>query len=338
MQLEEIMNKSFLTSNGIVKIIKNNLGMIVVLLVMCIVLSFLSPVFLSANNFLTLFRQISDNIYIALGMSLVIILGGIDLSVGSVVAMSGIITVSSIVNEGMPVAAAIALGLLGGLLCGLASGFLIAVFDVPPFIITLAMMNVARGISYLWTNARSIRAVDPAFNTIGTGYLGVIPLPVVYSVILIIVFSFLLNKTTFGTYVYAIGGNREAAKLSGVPIKRTIIIVHTISTGMAAFSGIVLAARMYSGQPSVGEGYEMDAITACVLGGISMTGGIGHISGMVIGAVIIGVISNGLNLCNVSSYWQLVVKGIIVAIAIIFDKIKNSQGKIMIRKKEADKQ
>lgn len=318
------MNKGIGTK-GFINIFRKNIGMILVLFIMCIVLSFLSPAFLSTNNFLSLFRQISNNIYIALGMALVIILGGINLSVGSIVAMSGIITVASVANAGLPVAAAIALGLLSGVICGIISGLLIAVFDAPAFIITLAMMNVARGISYLWTNARSIRIVDDTFNVIGTGYVGVIPLPVIYSVILIIIFSILLNKTCFGTYIYAIGGNREAARLSGVPIKKVTIIVYTISTAMAAFAGIVLAARMYSGQPSVGEGYEMDAITACVLGGISMSGGSGSISGMVFGALVIGVISNGLNLCNVSSYWQLVVKGIIVAIAIIFDQLKNKK-------------
>lgn len=319
------MKKGF-KKNGFVNIIRKNLGMISILLIMCILLSCLSDVFLSSNNFITLFRQISNNIYIALGMALVIILGGIDLSVGSIVAMAGIISVSSIANMGMPVPLAVLFGIAGGMACGLINGVLIARFNVPPFIITLAMMNVARGISYLWTNARSIRIVDESFNAIGTGYIGAIPLPIVYSVVLILVFSFLLNKTRFGTYIYAIGGNREAARLSGIPIKKVTIAVHVISATMAAFAGVVLAARMYSGQPAVGEGYEMDAITACVLGGISMSGGVGSISGLFFGAVVIGVISNGLNLCNVSSYWQLVVKGIIVAIAIIFDKLKNKQG------------
>lgn len=326
------MNKG-MRAKGFVGVFRKNIGMILVLFIMCVILSFLSPAFLSANNFLSLFRQISNNIYIALGMALVIILGGINLSVGSIVAMSGIITVASVVNAGLPVTAAIALGLLSGVICGFISGLLIAIFDAPAFIITLAMMNVARGISYLWTNARSIRIVDDTFNIIGTGYIGVIPLPVIYSVILIVVFSILLNKTCFGTYIYAIGGNREAARLSGVPIKKIIIIVYTISTAMAAFAGIVLAARMYSGQPSVGDGYEMDAITACVLGGISMSGGSGSISGMLFGALVIGVISNGLNLCNVSSYWQLVVKGIIVAIAIIFDQLKNNREITFIKNK-----
>ena len=158
------------------------------------------------------------------------------------------------------------------------------------------------------------------FIAIGTGYLfNVIPLPVVYMVILIAIFSFLLSKTKFGTYVYAIGGNREAARLSGVPIKKIEIIVFTLSGALAAFAGLVLCSRMYSGQPSVGSGYELDAIAACVLGGTSMTGGKGRISGTVFGAMVIGIISNGLNLIGVSSYWQLIIKGLIIACAVLLD-------------------
>jgi ribose transport system permease protein len=169
-------------------------------------------------------------------------------------------------------------------------------FRVPAFIITMAMMNVCNGIAYVYSGGQSTRITDKFFIAIGTGYLfNIIPLPVVYMVILIIVFSFLLSKTKFGTYVYAIGGNREAARLSGVPIKKVEIIVFTLSGALAAFAGLVLASRMYSGQPSVGSGYEMDAIAACVLGGTSMAGGRGRISGTVFGAMVIGIISNGLN-------------------------------------------
>ena len=204
--------------------------------------------------------------------------------------------------------------------------------EVPAFIITMAMMNIASGIAYVYTGGQSTRITNKLFIEIGTGYLfNVIPLPVVYMVVLIILFSFILSKTKFGTYVYAIGGNREAARLSGVPIKKIEIIVFTISGLLSAFAGLVLCSRMYSGQPSVGSGYELDAIAACVLGGTSMTGGKGRISGTVFGAMVIGIISNGLNLIGVSSYWQLIIKGLIIACAVLLD---GQKGKLELLKKK----
>ena len=177
----------------------------------------------------------------------------------------------------------------------------------------------------IWEKANLTLEEAAAYSGIGTGKLfGVLPLPVVYMIILIAVFMVVLNKTKFGTYIFAIGGNRESARLSGVPIKKVEIAVFTISGFLAAFAGIVLSARMYSGQPGVGEGYELDAIAACVLGGVSMTGGIGAISGTIFGALVIGIISNGLNLIGLSSFWQLVVKGLIILLAVIIDTQKGS--------------
>lgn len=292
--------------NPFTSIIKGNIGIIAVLIIMCVIVSIATDKFLTTNNIISVLRQISINTYIALGMTLVIILGHIDLSVGSIVAMSGTLTVGLTVNQGMPLIVAIIIGLAVGTLAG--------------FIITMAMMNIASGIAYVYTGGQSTRITDKMFIAIGTGYLfNVIPLPVVYMVILIAIFSFLLSKTKFGTYVYAIGGNREAARLSGVPIKKIEIIVFTLSGALAAFAGLVLCSRMYSGQPSVGSGYELDAIAACVLGGTSMTGGKGRISGTVFGAMVIGIISNGLNLIGVSSYWQLIIKGLIIACAVLLD-------------------
>lgn len=221
-------------------------------------------------------------------------------------------------------------------MAGLIDGMVVSKFRVPAFIITMAMMNVCNGIAYVYSGGQSTRITDKFFIAIGTGYLfNIIPLPVVYMIILIIVFSFLLSKTKFGTYVYAIGGNREAARLSGVPIKKVEIIVFTLSGALAAFAGLVLASRMYSGQPSVGSGYEMDAIAACVLGGTSMAGGRGRISGTVFGAMVIGIISNGLNLIGVSSYWQLIVKGLIIACAVVLDSQKGNLA--LLRKRNDSK-
>ncbi len=322
-------------NNPFVGIFKGNMGIIGVLILMCVITSVATDKFLTANNIISVLRQISINTYIAIGMTLIIILGHIDLSVGAIVAMSGTLTVGFIVNQGMPIGVAIIGGILLGVLTGFLSGFVVSKFRVPAFIITMAMMNIANGVAYVYSGGQSTRIKDDFFIAIGTGYLfNVIPLPVVYMVVLIIVFSFLLSKTKFGTYVYAIGGNREAAKLSGVPIRKVEIIVFTLSGLLSAFAGLVLCSRMYSGQPSVGSGYELDAIAACVLGGTSMTGGKGRISGTVFGAMVIGVISNGLNLIGVSSYWQLIVKGLIIACAVLLDnqKDKLSFSKLKIKK------
>ena len=327
-------NGKIAVDNPVAAMIKGNIGIIAVLVIMCVIVSLATDKFSTPNNIISVLRQISINAYIALGMTFIIILGHIDLSVGAIVAMSGTLTVGLVVNQGIPVGPAILLGLLLGTLAGFISGAIVAVFRVPAFIITMAMMNVCSGIAYVYTGGQSTRITDEFFVAIGTGYLfDVIPLPVVYMVILIIIFSFLLAKTKFGTYVYAIGGNREAARLSGVPIKKVEIIVFTLSGLLSAFAGLVLCSRMYSGQPSVGDGYELDAIAACVLGGTSMSGGKGHISGTVFGAMVIGIISNGLNLIGVSSYWQLIVKGLIIACAVLLDAQK---GKLaVLRKKKA---
>jgi ribose transport system permease protein len=306
--------------------VKNNAGILVVLIVFGIFLSLMTDNFMTQGNIISVLRQISINMYIALGMTLVIILGGIDLSVGSIVAMSGTLTVGFMVTQGLPIWVSITLGLLIGTVAGLVNGVIIAKFRVPAFIVTMAMMNIASGVAYVYSGGRSTRITEEFFVQIGTGYIfGVIPLPVIYMVLLIALFVFLLNKTKFGTYIYAIGGNRESARVSGVPIMKVEIAVFTITGFLSAFAGLVLASRMYSGQPSVGSGYELDAIAACVLGGVSMSGGRGRISGTVIGAMVIGIISNGLNLMGVSSFWQLIVKGVIILFAILIDTQKGNE-------------
>lgn len=313
------------SQNPFISMLRGNIGIICVLFIISVVLSFMTKNFLTYDNIMSVLRQISNNVYIALGMTLVIILGGIDLSVGSIVALTGTLTVGLIVNGEMPIILAIVFGILTGTICGLVNGFVVAKFKVPAFIVTMAMMNMARGAANVYSGGRSTRIVNEGFNAIGNGYIfGVIPLPVIYMVILIVVFVILLNKTKFGTYIYAIGGNRESARLSGVPIKKVEIAVYTILGFLSAFAGLVLCSRMYSGQPSIGEGYELDAIAACVLGGVSMSGGKGKISGTVLGAMVIGIISNGLNLLSVSSFWQLIVKGIIILVAVLIDTQKGN--------------
>ena len=318
--------KKSTAGNSVLSVFTGNTGIIGVLVILCVVVALATDKFLTPSNIISVLRQISINTYIALGMTLIIILGHIDLAVGAIVAMSGTLTVGFVVNQGLPIGVAIAAGIIIGVVAGLIDGMVVSKFRVPAFIITMAMMNVCNGIAYVYSGGQSTRITDKFY------LFNIIPLPVVYMVILIIVFSFLLSKTKFGTYVYAIGGNREAARLSGVPIKKVEIIVFTLSGALAAFAGLVLASRMYSGQPSVGSGYEMDAIAACVLGGTSMAGGRGRISGTVFGAMVIGIISNGLNLIGVSSYWQLIVKGLIIACAVVLDSQKGNLA--LLRKKK----
>lgn len=328
---DKIYHPSSITNKIIIRSFKNfithNIGILIALLLISTILTFASPVFLSQENMLSVLRQISTNMCLALGMTLIIILGGIDLSVGSIVAMAGTLTVGFISIGEMGIITAIFLGLLMGTLCGLSNGVAIAYTGIPPFIVTLAMMMIARGVGFIYSGGQSIRIFDESFTRIGTGYLGMIPYPVIYMLVFIIIMLVLVNRTRLGTYIYALGGNREAARLSGIAIKRVEIIVYTIAGFLAAFAGIVLAARMYSGQPSVAQGYEMDAIAACVLGGISMSGGIGRISGTILGVIVIGVINNGLNLLGVNSFWQLVAKGVIIFLAVYVDMLKRKRAK-----------
>lgn len=315
-----------IVKNTLKGMFKHNIGIIFVLLILCVILSIASPVFLTTDNLISVLRQVSNNVFLALGMTLIMILGGIDLSVGAIVAVSGTLTVGFIVNNGMSIPLAILCGVLIGVGLGFFNGLIISQFKLPAFIVTLATMNIAQGIAYIYSGGRSARITNESFTLLGTGKLfGFLPLPVLYMVVLTIIFIVLLNKTRFGTNIYAIGGNREAARLSGVSIKKVEIAVYTLAGLLAALAGVVLAARMYSGQPSVGSGYEMDAIAACVLGGVSMAGGRGRISGTIFGVLIIGVVSNGLNLMGVSSFWQLLVKGLIILIAVLIDAQKGKK-------------
>ena len=303
--------------------VKENMGILIGLLVLCIVIAIVNPAFLSSNNLMNVLRQTSTNLYLALAMTMVIIIGGIDLSVGSIMAVSGVVTTMTIAVLEMPVIVAVGLGLLVGMLFGAVNGYVAATTIIPSFIITLATMNIARGTAYVLTDGQPVRVMSDSFNFIGSGYIGgFFPTPVLYLIIFIIICYLIMNKTKLGRYIYAVGGNPEAAKFSGINIKRVKFFAYTFSGFMAAFAGIVLASRMFSGQPTAGTAAELDAIAAVVLGGTSMSGGIGRIGGTVIGALIIGVLSNGLNLMGVSSFWQYIVKGIVILVAVYADVIK----------------
>lgn len=306
-------NKSFL---------KENVAIISGLVILCLFLTFMSDSFLTQSNLMSLLRQMTNNVFLTLGVMMCIIIGGIDISVGSVFALGGTVAAGMIAHYHVPIPAAIMLGLLAGAACGAFNGFFVSMVRVPAFIATMAMLNIARGIAYLMTNAEPIRCTEKAFTNLGTGRLGIIPLPVIYAVAWVILIWLFLNKTRMGRYVYAVGGNMEAARFSGINIKVVQFTVHTLSGFLAAWAGIVMAARMYSGQPAVAVGWEMDAVAASALGGVSLMGGSGSVVSAMIGVLIIGVLKNGLNLMNVNSFWQLIVQGLVVLAAVSMDMVK----------------
>ncbi|HBE80755.1 MAG TPA: ribose ABC transporter permease [Firmicutes bacterium] len=316
---------NFLTLIG--NYFKSNAGILIAFVLMCVVLSILSPAFLTGSNILNVLRQISTNANLALGMTLVIIICGIDLSCGSILAVAGTLAAGLITFNHMPVGWAVLVGIAVGTGLGLFNGTVIAKTGIPPFVVTLAMMTMARGFAYVYTGGLPVRTLNDSFNVIGNGYLGPIPLPVIYTTILYIGVMLLLYRTKFGRYVYAVGGNREAARFSGINIMRVEIVVFALIGFLASLSGVVLCARMFSGQPTVGNGFEMDAIAAVVLGGTSFSGGSGTIGGTIIGVLVIGVLNNGLNLLNVSSFWQLIVKGAVILLAVYIDTLKKKSGK-----------
>ncbi|MDR1699913.1 MAG: ABC transporter permease [Lachnoclostridium sp.] len=310
-----------------ISFLQENMAIIGGLLLLCIFLSFMTDSFLTQSNLLTLLRQMTNNVFLTLGIMMCIIIGGIDISVGSVFALGGTVTAGMIAFFDMPIPLAILLGLGAGALCGAFSGFFVAYIKVPAFIATMAMLGIARGVAYLMTNAEPIRCTNKEFTVLGTGRLGVIPLPVIYALVWIVIIWVFLNKTRMGRYIYAIGGNIEAAQFSGINIKVVKIVVHLISGFLAAWAGIVMSARMYSGQPAVAVGWEMDAVAASALGGVSLMGGSGNVASAMIGVAIIGVLKNGLNLLNVNSFWQLIIQGLVVLAAVSADMIKQKKQK-----------
>ena len=306
---------------------KENIGIIGALLVLCIFLSVYpktGDIFLTQKNIFNVLRQNSTNLYLACGMIMVIILGGIDLSVGSIIALSGCIAAGCVSRYELPQVVAIIAGLLIGVLVGAFNGMVISLTTIPPFIVTLATMNVAKGLAYVYTGGSPVRVVTKEWQFIGAGYIGIFPTPVVILLVVLIITTIIMNKTKLGRHIYAVG-NPLAATFSGISTAKVKFIVHTYSGLMAGLAGVVLASRMYSGQPTAGDGAEMDAIAAVVVGGTSMSGGSGKIGGMIIGGLIIGVLNNGLNLLNVNSFWQYVVKGIVILLAVLLDFFRNKK-------------
>lgn len=318
------MNKQ--SNNIVLRPVKNyfkqNWGILLAFILMCAFFTIFGKNFFSKTNAINLLRTCATNAYLAIGVQLAIILAGIDLTGGALAALSGVMCVITFESVGLPLIVGILVGIIVGFIVGLLNGIIITYTGIHPFVVTLAMQSICRGAAYLVANGSPVTTTSREFSMLGTGMLGPIPYPVIYMIIFLFLDYILLNKLRTGRHIYAVGGNEIAARFSGINVNKIKILVWTISGTIAGFCGVVLAARMSSGQPSTGEGYETDAIAAAVLGGTSFFGGTGSVGGLIIGVLIIGVISNGLNLMNVNSYWQYVFKGIIIIAAVYFDMMK----------------
>jgi len=303
-------------------ILWDRIGILLAFIVVCILFGILTPVFFNPLNILNVIRQVSIIGVIAVGMTFVILLGGIDLSVGSVVAFTGIIAAGFQVKWGGSLFLSIVIPLLIGGGIGFLNGFISTKGGLHPFIVTLGTMSIFRGATLLVAKGRPISGMSKSFRFIGAGMIGPIPFPVILFLGSVIIAAIILRRTVFGRYIYAIGGNEEAALLSGIRVDRYKVSAFTILGFLSALSGLILTSRLNSGELVAGEGYELDVIASVVIGGTSMMGGEGGVYGTLIGALLIGVISNGLNLLGVQPYWQMIVRGSIIILAVLMDKMK----------------
>jgi ribose transport system permease protein len=300
------------------------LGTLAGLIGLCVLLWILTPHFLTLSNLLNVLEQTSINALIAVGMTFVILSAGIDLSVGSVLALAGVV-MATLLQQQWPVAAAIAVGLLMGFAFGALNGVAIAWGRLPPFIATLGMMSIARGCALLFTEGRPVSGFDETFRSLATARILGIPAPVVITAAVYVAARFVLSSTRFGRYVYAMGGNEEATRLSGVNVRLHKMLVYGVSGLTSGIAAVVLTARLNSAQPIAGIMYELDAIAAVVIGGTSLSGGEGGVGGTLIGALIMGVLRNGLNLLGVSSFLQQVVIGLVIVVAVLLDTVLKSK-------------
>lgn len=296
-------------------------GIVLALVALGVALSFLSPVFLTTDNLIQVLLQASINTIIALGITFVIITAGIDLSVGSTAALAGMVAAKLMV-AGTVWPMAVLVALIVGLVIGFINGFLITKLRITPFIVTLGMLSVVRGSALVYSDGRPVYGFPESFNQVFGGYLGPIPMPVVVAAIVALISWFVLRYTRLGEYTYAIGGNAEATRLSGVSVDRYTIIIYMICALFAALAGIVLTARLRAAEPIAASGYELNAIAATVMGGTSLFGGEGGVVGTIIGALIISTLLNGLNLLNVQSFYQQLAIGLVIILAVALDRFK----------------
>ncbi|HSR67254.1 MAG TPA: ribose ABC transporter permease [Acidobacteriota bacterium] len=302
-----------------------SLGTLMGLFLLCLAMWAATPYFLTPSNLVNVLQQTAINAIISVGMTYVIITAGIDLSVGSILALAAVV-MAGLLAEGFSPWLAVPAGLLVGTLAGTVNGLLITAGRLPPFIATLGMMSAARGAALVYTGGRPISGFEEGFRHVATGETFSLPFPILLMLAVYALFHVLLSRTLFGRYVYAIGGNEEAARLSGVRVGRIKTAVYAISGLMSALAGVVLTARLNSAQPTAGIMYELDAIAATVIGGTSLMGGIGHLGGTLIGALIMGVLRNGLNLLNVSSYVQQIIIGSVIIVAVLVDAAMKRRG------------
>jgi ribose transport system permease protein len=315
------MNQKIKFSEKLIKFMKDQ-TLVFILIALCVIVYIVSPVFLTPRNLINVLIQISINALIATGMTFVIISGGIDLSVGSVAALNGIVVTAIILpfqNLSAPVVVLIILAcsLIVGFLIGGLNGLAISRLRVPSFVATLATLNIARGLAYVYTQSRSIYGLPDSFSWIGQGYIGFMPVIVIIVILVLVAAHIILNQTVFGRHVYAVGSNEDVAKLCGINVPNVKMKVYIISGILSAFAGACLASRLITGQPTAATGYELNAIAAVALGVGGMEGGKGGIGKTLQGILIIGVINNGLNLMRVSSYWQIIAMGAIILAALI---------------------
>lgn len=288
-----------------------------------IILSVISRNFLTATNLLNVLRQISINGILAIGMTVVCLTGGIDLSVGSIVAFSGIIAAGLLRDKNYPIVLVVLIAIAVGGLLGLYNGYFVAYWKAAPFVVTLSMMTIARGMTYVYSQGRPISNLPTEFLAIGKGSIAGIPVPTIILILVFALSSIMLAKLKFGRYVYAVGGNENAAMVSGINVKRIKMLVYVLSGIACGIAAIILTARVSAGLPTAGESYELDAIAATVIGGTSLSGGKGRMWGTIVGAILLGIVNNGLDLMNVSSFYQQIVKGFIILGAILIDSKRN---------------
>ena len=313
------------------KAIVSRFHSLLALLLMVLAFSIFADGFLSVDNFWTVMRQISVNTCLSVGMTLVILTGGIDLSVGSILALSGAVMAGLLkfgteletfgLYVGYQAPAAITIGILVGAALGLFNGAMITRFKVPPFVATLAMLTIARGLTKLYTGGEAITGLGDAFVAVGSERLLGIPNQVWIAAGIVLAASILLRKTRFGRHIYAVGGNEEAAQLSGLNVKRIKVMVYTAAGALSAVGGLIVTSRLNSATPIAGEGFELDSIAAVVIGGTSLSGGKGSVLGTVLGALIIGVLNSGLVIMGVDPFWQTVIKGFVILLAVVIDRL-----------------
>lgn len=306
-----------------VKEVLNSLTLVLIILGLGVILSIASPNFLKTTNILNILRQVSINGILAIGMSLVCLTGGIDLSVGSIVAFSGILTAGLLNKTGLPIFVIALIAVAIGSIMGLINGYFVAYWGAPAFVVTLSMLTVGRGLTYIYCDGKPISKLPAEFLVIGKGSILGLPVPTIILLIVFIIFSVMLAKFKLGRYIYAVGGNPQAAMVSGINVKKILLLVYMFSGMCCGVAAVVLTARVSAGLATAGDGYELNAIAATVIGGTSLSGGTGKLWGTLLGALLLGMVNTGLDLLNVTSYYQQVVRGLIILGAILIDTRRN---------------